>query len=47
MITDFANQSCPMEAHRLGRIVKRWRDQILAWHTAHFTNGPTLKPSVI
>jgi transposase len=25
----------------LGRTLKRWRNQIIAWHRAHFTNGPT------
>ena len=25
----------------LGRTLKRWRNQIIAWHQAHFSNGPT------
>ncbi len=25
----------------LGRTILRWRDQIAAWHQAHFTNAPT------
>ena len=26
---------------RLGRTIRRWRNQIVAWHTAQVTNGPT------
>jgi transposase len=33
--------SWPIEVRSLGRTLKRWRDQIIAWHPAHFTNGPT------
>jgi transposase len=25
----------------MGRTIVRWRDQIVAWHRAHVTNGPT------
>jgi transposase len=38
---DFTDQSCPPEVRRLGRTIGRWRDQIVAWHTAQVTNGPT------
>src|SRR5207249_2399001 len=38
---DFADESCPPEVHRLGRTIKRWRDQIVAWHTAQVSNAPT------
>lgn len=24
-----------------GRTIKRWRDQIVAWHRFHVSNGPT------
>jgi transposase len=26
---------------QLGRIIVRWRTQIVAWHQAHVSNGPT------
>jgi hypothetical protein len=26
---------------RLGRTIKRWRDQIVAWHCSQVSNGPT------
>ena len=32
--------SWPVEVRSLGRTLKRWRNQIIAWHRAHFTNGP-------
>jgi len=25
----------------LGRTLTRWRDQIVAWHRSHVSNGPT------
>ena len=31
----------PPEVRRLGRTIGRWRDQIVAWHRSHVTNGPT------
>jgi transposase len=31
----------PFEVRRLGRTIKRWRDQIVAWHHAQVSNGPT------
>ena len=31
----------PIEVRSLGRTLKRWKHQIVAWHTAHVTNGPT------
>ena len=33
--------SCPPEVRQLGRTILRWRDQIVAWHRAHVSNGPT------
>jgi transposase len=38
---DFTDASCPLEVRRLGRTIRRWRNQIVAWHTAQVTNGPT------
>jgi transposase len=38
---DLQDQSCPIEVHSLGRTIVRWRDQILAWHKAAVSNGPT------
>ena len=38
---DFTDASMPLEVRRLGRTIRRWRDQILAWHQAHVSNGPT------
>lgn len=38
---DFTDPSMPIEVRRLGRTIKRWRDQIIAWHHAHVSNGPT------
>jgi transposase len=33
--------SWPIEVRSLGRTLKRWRDLIIAWHRAKFTNAPT------
>jgi transposase len=41
IIVDFADREMPIEVRQLGRTIKRWRDPIIAWHTAHVTNGPT------
>ena len=38
---DFAPRWMPIEVRRLGRTIARWNDQIVAWHQAHVTNGPT------
>jgi transposase len=38
---DFCDESMPLEVRRLGRTIKRWKDQIVAWHHAHVSNGPT------
>ncbi|MDQ6909493.1 MAG: ISL3 family transposase [Actinomycetota bacterium] len=38
---DLQDESCPVEAHSLGRTLIRWKDQIAAWHQAHVSNGPT------
>jgi transposase len=41
IIADFADSSMPSEVRRLGRTIGKWRDQILAWHASHVSNGPT------
>ena len=38
---DLQDDSCPVEVRSLGRTLVRWRDQIVAWHRGHVTNGPT------
>lgn len=35
------DRNCPPEVQSLGRTIGRWRDQIVAWHWSHVTNGPT------
>ena len=40
LIRDMNDPSWPVEVRSLGRTLKRWRNQIIAWHRAHFTNGP-------
>ncbi len=41
LIRDMADESWPVEVRSLGRTLKKWRDQIIAWHKLHITNGPT------
>jgi transposase len=41
IIRDFADTEMPPEVRRLGRTIGRWRDQIVAWHRSHVSNGPT------
>ncbi len=31
----------PVEVRSLGRTLKNWRDEIIAWHRSHASNGPT------
>jgi transposase len=38
---DLQDDSCPPEVNSLGRTLLRWKDQIVAWHRGHVTNGPT------
>jgi len=38
---DFTDSHMPLEVRRLGRTIKRWRTQIVAWHRSHVSNGPT------
>jgi transposase len=41
LIRDMDDPSWPVEVRSLGRTLKRWRNAIIAWHQANFTNGPT------
>jgi transposase len=41
IVRDFADREMPDEVRRLGRSIARWRDQIVAWHRSHVSNGPT------
>jgi transposase len=38
---DLRDDSCPAEVNSLGRTLRRWHDQIVAWHQARVSNGPT------
>jgi transposase len=38
---DMHDESHPEEVRSLGRTLRRWRDQIVAWHHAFVSNGPT------
>lgn len=38
---DLQDPDLPTEVHSLGRTLRRWHDQIVAWHHAKVTNGPT------
>lgn len=38
---DFTDDTMPIEVRRLGRTITNWRDQIVAWHRSHVSNGPT------
>ncbi len=38
---DLRDDSCPPEVRSLGRTLRRWHDQVVAWHTAPVSNGPT------
>ena len=41
LIRDMADPIWPVEVRSLGRTLKNWRDEIIAWHKSHATNGPT------
>lgn len=41
LIDDLTDPSMPLEVRALGRTISRWRDQIVAWHRARVSNGPT------
>lgn len=38
---DMADPDHPPEVRNLGRTLRRWHDQIVAWHHARVSNGPT------
>jgi hypothetical protein len=38
---DMTDPGHPIEVRSLGRTLRRWHDQIVAWHRAHVSNGPT------
>ena len=38
---DFISSWMPIEVRRLGRTIVAWKRQIITWHQAHVTNGPT------
>ena len=37
---DLQDETFPPEVRQLGRTLKRWRNQIVAWHRSRATNGP-------
>jgi transposase len=41
LIDDMADPEMPVEVRSLAGTLRRWRDQILAWHLARVSNGPT------
>ena len=41
LVADMADQDNPIEVRSLGRTLQRWKHQIVAWHHAHVSNGPT------
>ena len=41
LIVDMSDRDNPIEVRSLGRTLGRWKDQIVAWHRSHVSNGPT------
>jgi len=41
LATNFLDPDLPPEVRSLGRTLRRWFDQIVAWHEARVSNGPT------
>jgi transposase len=41
LAADLCDDSMPPEVRSLGRTITRWREQIVAWHQARVSNGPT------
>jgi transposase len=41
LIDDMADREMPVEVRSLAGTLRRWRTQIIAWHHAHVSNGPT------
>jgi len=42
LISDFTDKERPPEVHLLGRTLRDWHNEILAWHRSFVTNGPTV-----
>ena len=40
LIRDMADKTWPIEVRSLSRTLTRWRNEIIAWHKLHITNGP-------
>jgi transposase len=41
LVEALLDRDMPRELQQLGRTLRRWADQIVAWHTAQVSNGPT------
>ena len=41
LIRDMAEPTYPLEVRSLGKTLKRWRTEIIAWHKRRIINGPT------
>jgi transposase len=41
LVAEMADQDNPIEVRSLGRTLRRWKHQMVAWHHAHVSNGPT------
>jgi transposase len=41
LIRDMRDPTWPVEVRSLGRTLKNWRDEIIAWHRVQISNGPT------
>jgi transposase len=41
LAVDLQDPTCPPEVRQLGRTIRRWHAQIVAWHQARVSNGPT------
>lgn len=41
LIRDTADKTRPIAVRSFSRTLKRWPNEIVAWHKLHITNGPT------
>jgi transposase len=41
LIRDMNDPTWPLEVRSIGRTLKNWRDEIIAWHKIQISNGPT------
>lgn len=41
LVESLLDRDMPRELQQLGRTLKRWANQIVAWHSAQVSNGPT------